>query len=444
MLDNLGMKKQTVKTIVAVVVILAGVDVGITYFVGQQSEKAYRKTIELLNNTPGVQATVVSFNKGFFRSAATSEVIVGQDHYNLQDTLINGPIAIDFKRPLNTRFCLAMVKSELITPTLNVPVEARVVFPFWGGAHFFSEGKTFQYTEDAAFVFEVTGWKATGFVNSKFDTFHFQNEIPTINIISKVMGDKDKTQIKDITLKVDYQQIADASNLKVHYIIGAISSAMMNSDISKLNLEGDLDLKSDNFDTLFKMNFDKLVFKNENIGPVSLQLKLEHLDKALFEFLRKVAFKTPISSQDIEETIKTVLKRGVVLKVDDTQATFKDGTFVLQTNVSMGGPELKEPITMDSVMADSTGNLYVSLPKSIFNTLLQNNATFKLMQDPTFKALDPDAQQKRIAEEMIRVTDNLKKNEILTETDQASVIKFSFAKGHFMVEGKEVPKPSLE
>lgn len=432
--------KQKLIWIISIVAILILFDLGGKYYVGRQSERAYRRSVDLINDTPGVQAKVVSYVPGFFKSSASTTVHLANENYTTNDIILPGPIVFDKRFPF-IHFCLAKVISQISPSPFNVPIIAEWQFPYFGGMTLYSESKAFEYQEPNA-VLTGSGWVAKGKIDRRFETYTFENSIPLMTIRNKSMGEEAGTELKDAKVYVAYHKKSGEEDLKITYDIAEIATLDKKAQFGKLGFQGELYLKPDTFDTVLKFKINEALFQKKQIGPLSLHLKVENIDRVLFNLFLKKANPT-VQQMDLTEITARVLKRGVTLSVGEWQATLPEGQFDMRTHFTVGGPEIKEPINADGILLTLMGDLYFSLPKASFRSLVENHVFSKLTKDPDFSKSSELDKKAKVQEETTRLIDVLKQSGVLVETEKNVILKFSFSKGRWLVNGQEIPKPSL-
>lgn len=410
------------KKIILAIILISAVELGLTYYVSFETEKAYNKTIQLINSSPNMSAKLISYQRGLFRAEALTEIKQGQDTYVLKDHILHGPIVFDTTNPF-IKFCIGLVHSQISPSPLNTPIEAELAFSYFGGATIKTSSQSFVY-QDKDTILEGSGWKGRGKINAKFDTYQFENSVPEMIIHNKSTPNSG-TQIKNAKIAIEYHQGNKEDQFKITYIIDDARTLDQFAILTNLHLTGNFTSNQETFDSNIQFNFDKINLQARALGPASISFKIENIDKKILELIARKATLQPSDQLDTDAIYTKALQRVISLTINELEINLPEGKLSLQSQAKIGSEMLTPPLTADKILQTLKGKVTLSLPKELFNSFIDGYVKASLEKDPNYKNLLDAEKMTKFTEEKDHLIDSLKKSEILSETDDLSIIKFS-------------------
>lgn len=433
-----------------ILAILVIIELGLTYYVGFESEKAYNRTIELINRTPNIQARNISYQRGFFRSSAITEVRQGSETFVLENKILHGPIIIDTHFSPYIRFGLGLMRSQIShapvsTPVpqeslTKAPIDAELLFSYFGGAILKTSSPDFTYQDQYTRV-EGKSWSGKGSINSKFDSFNFEYLFPEMTI-ANASTPNFGTKLKNAKVSFLFEKgDSTADEFQVNYKIEDTSTLDNSAQVSNFNATAEFTIYPEFFDSSFNLSFDKLRIQNGSIGPAVLNLSVGNLDKKIFTwFLQKGYQNTTAENQ--EQMFTQALQRGISLAINPFEIAIPEGIISLEAQGKIGNKTLTAPLTGDKLLATLQGDLTLSVPKVLFDGFLNGYIKASVEKDPKFKDLSDAEKMAKFKTERDQFINNLKHDEILTESDQVSVFTLNSSKQYNIFKQQpQVPVP---
>jgi len=472
--------------IVVILLVIAIAEIGGSYYVGGLAEQKYRHLITLMNDTPGVQAEVVSYERSWFKSQAVVKIHSFEGTQLLPSTILHGPVIIDPSLTVPVQFQLAVLKT-VITPHSPLlfgmpgPINLIMPFSFFGEIHFQLLQKPVDYQGNKIYI-SSQGLEGGGRISKNFDTYLVETYYP--NVIVRENKEKVGPQVEFQGFKTDFkfQHLSDTEKrLEAHYELDKILGEQgLPGSLEALMMNHVLNIHPTMLDGEFEMGLKSIAFLTNQLGPGHIKIKFNNIDKAAAISLFKNGLmiqnksnppsaatgpstgttgpspSTPPTAPSTDATTPPDLgKKNLIdllskrphFTLEDFNVTLPEGTITAKGDIAIGGPEFNnvpDPDKISDILLQTLeGNFDAVMPKTLLRAMVKNRVAGDLSRDPQFQTFDLTQREIAIETQVNQFMAVLSKNGILNEKDTENYeIKLSFSKGHWMVEGKPVELPS--
>lgn len=382
------MKKLTGFVIILAVLILGGY-----YGMGILTEKTIKKNIEIVNQSNGLSAEMLQYDRGFYSSdakvkwrlhvpegvtkdaAGQAQIIPAQDYQmELPVHIKHGPVFF-----ADNRLRFGMGYAESVIPFPNQYTEQfNKLFTKESIKPQLDLNIFVNYLNQSTINLNVPSFKLIAQDGSgQMNSMGMESTTLITSNVDKVVGDfvikgmefsKDTSKMVLKKVSSDYDLHQTNSGLMLGNLTFTLSSMMVTDkdnkilNIDNLVVRSDSDVKSDLFHMNFIMSLKSLFTNGQTYGPGELKLSLSNLDS-------EIVGKLNAQVQELQN--KPELERQQALL----------GMIPMLPKLLSKGPELElSTLTLKLPQGMLNGNLLVTLPKS------ESSNPFELIQKIEGKA----------------------------------------------------------
>lgn len=403
------------KKFIGLVVVLAVLVLGSYYGMGYLTERKVKESLNFVNRSNGLAATIVQYNRGWFTSTANlnwhvhvpeqtvqkdgqTQTIPAQD-YNMQMpvTIYHGPVIFSHR---GVKFGLGYAHTDL-----KMPVEYTQQFN-----NLFTTESTqptvavdffVNYAGNSSIDMSVPAFKLIAKEGNS--VFQWQGMSTTTNLSSnlkKVGGnitidgltyqkDKINTKMSAVTSEYNLHQtdkglfLGDAS-------VSFPSFVVMDSDkkifeLGQFDVHSDSDIDNGLFNSHFKTSLEKIIANNKTYGPGSLEVSIRNLDaealSRLNEEAKKIQQGTDAERQRAMLTmlpeLPKLLSKGAEFEITEMNFVMPEGTIEGNLLVSLPKGEMGNPFELLQKMK---GNGKLKVPAVVVKQLVTESIKQKMLE----------------------------------------------------------------
>lgn len=446
--DILIMKKLT-SSIIGVVVALAILDGGASYYIGIKGKARFEQLIAFANENHGPFYQILSYQRGIFKSEVITEInFLNVAQTKIKHTIYHGPIIIGASKskPLNMQ--LAVIRSEPIemSPTLNIPFTAYTIFKFNGLTKTETTGTAFEIKRPN---YQITspGWTTHSKISKDLRQIEGDFSLPEITI--QVMGMP--VVLKDI--RIHTKQNRESFDLWLGDFMFSMGDALQKDqkiEISQLKLEIDAAPSNQAVNFTWGLDFSKLAMAALAYGPLHFKMEIANLDPEGLKMMsapqKNIGAKSDpqVAIQEkarMEGALQKLLLKQPKLTILPGQITIPQGDIKVDAQLTVGGPDIILPIDKDNILKTMDGYFHAVAPKDILRQGLTAGVMQELQKDPNFLQMTTEQKQQHMNQQLDLKIQKLKADGILTEQANEFDIKITITKGRWVVNGKEVEHP---
>lgn len=406
------------KKLTGLVVILAVLILGGYYGMGVITEQTVKNNLEIVNQSNGLFAEVVEYNRGWFKSNATlnwrlhvpermvksasgqSQAEPAQD-YQMQMplTIYHGPFIFADD---GLKFGMGYAKTDLTLPAKY----AEQFNTFFTGestkpkmdmsllVNYFNSSKVNMAIPEFKLIakqgnaqFDWKGMSSTMKVTSSMD------EIDGSFTIDGMRFTKDDVIATTGEIASEYNLHKTDSGLFLgDASLNFPSLLVMNKDrkmfeLSNFDANTDSDIDSGLFSSHFKSSLNKIVANGKTYGPGNLEMAIRNLDADVLARINEQATKaqhgTDIEKQQamfaIVPELPKLFSRGPEFEISQMSFTMPEGTVEGSLMISLPKGDTTNPLEM---MQKVQGQGKLKVPAAVLKMLLSESAKQKLASNP--------------------------------------------------------------
>ena len=382
------MKKLTGFVIILAVLILGGY-----YGMGILTEKTIKKNIEIVNQSNGLTAEMLQYDRGFYSSdakvkwrlhvpeavtkdaAGQTQIIPAQDYQmELPFHIKHGPVFFADNR---LRFGMGYAESVIPFPT-QYTEQFNKLFTKESIKPQLDLNVFVNYLNQSTINLNVPSFKLIAQDGSgQMNSMGMESTTLITSNVDKVVGDfvikgmefsKDTSKVVLKKVSSDYDLHQTKSGLMLGNLTFTLSSMMVTDkdkkilNIDNLVVRSDSDIKSDLFHMNFIMSLKSLFSNGQTYGPGDLKLSLSNLDS-------EIVGKLNAQVQELQNKPESERQQALL------------GMIPLLPKLFSKGPELElSTLTLKLPQGMLNGNLLLTLPKS------ESSNPFELIQKIEGKA----------------------------------------------------------
>ncbi|WED43202.1 YdgA family protein [Legionella cardiaca] len=363
------------KKFIGLVVILAALVLGSYYGMGYLTEQKVKESLNFVNRSNGVAASIVKYDRGWFTSKATlnwrvhipeqtiqnngqTQTLPAKD-YNMQMpiTIYHGPVIFSQH---GVKFGLGYAHTTLAMPQeyveqfnslfTNESTKPNVVIDFFvnyfGNSSIDMSVPAFKlFAKEGNATFEWLGMSTSTNVSSNLDKVGGNITIDGLNF----QKDKVNTKMSAITSEYNLHRtdkglfLGDASLSFPSFVV--MDSDKKLFELGQFDIHSDSDIEDGLFSSHFKTSVEKIIANEKTYGPGNLEVAIRNLDADALARLNEQA-------QQVQQGTDAERQRAMLAMLPELPKLFSKGAEF----------EITE---MNFVMPQGTveGNLMVSLPK---------------------------------------------------------------------------------
>ncbi|KTD22214.1 putative membrane protein YdgA-like protein [Legionella lansingensis] len=363
------------KKFIGLVVILAVLVLGSYYGMGYLTEQKVKESLNFVNRSDGLAATIVKYDRGWFTSTATlnwhihipeqttqtngkTETTPAQDYkMQMPVTIYHGPVIFSDK---GVKFGLGYAHTALKMPAeytqqfntlfTSESTSPTVVIDFFvsylGNSNVDMSVPAFKlFAKEGNATFEWLGMSTSTNFSSDLDKVGGNITIDGLSF------KKDQVNTKMSTVTSEYNLhrtdkglfLGDASLSFPSFVV--MDSDKKLFELGQFDIHSDSDIENGLFNSHFKTSIEKIVANNKTYGPGSLEVAIRNLDADALARLNAQA-------QQVQQGTEAERQRAMLAMLPELPKLFSKGAEF-------------EVTEMNFVMPQGTieGNLMVSLPK---------------------------------------------------------------------------------
>lgn len=431
---------RKINPLLILILIIVGLGLGASYFVGIIAEERYRDAIQVMNEMPGTNVNIASYERGLLQSDADLVFKIMGSDYTIKSKIYHGPVIFKKgKSGFPVQFKLAYVVNQLVGTTLPTavtdlnPLTWSFAFPYTGGMEVWSNSLP-STIEQGNLVVKAQGWDASGQISRNWDSYDISTASPGFSI----SGKGQTTPLVDfqmIQIHSDLQKTPNSKVAKVDYHVNKILFPEQNVEIQKPEILAQFITYKEAVDMLFSMTLDNVLLgiagQGLKVGSEHLQLRFENLDLAAMQLLFKNA-NTGLNPEQIQEFTNKMVKRGPKIFMDKSVFHLPNGTIVSEGKLIVKGEAVQDPNNIEDVLKNAEGDLLVQVTKALFRDSVIQLQMQNLMQNPSFKALPEDQKQATLQRSMDDFINALMKGGVLKDLGENYEIKATFRNGEWV------------
>lgn len=364
------MKKST--AVVSVVVALAVIYTGSSWYVGRRAESVVRQAItsdnQLIANSlgaggPSAKLAVESYQRGIFSSDAVYSLTVEDKQgktteIKLADHLDHGPFPFSQVRRGDFRPVMVVSRAQLLptaatqqwfdtrTDKTQAPVTSLTTLLFSGTGHSAWRFQPFNASKGGS---TFSGGTVTVDLSNRF-----RDKVTTAAFDDFRMKDE-SGELHAQHVKIDSQSSAtDSSNAKAKSTVSIGTFTLVSTDNQPLTVNGwrlvlDGALVNGLFGGAAHYQFEHILSGQANLGSLAIAATVSHLDvkalDAVNEAYRQARGKdgsTPALNQALQEKTLAFLATEPAVSIDNIQWKTPKGESTLKANLQLTKPDLAQ------------------------------------------------------------------------------------------------------
>lgn len=483
------------KKFIGLVVILAALVLGSYYGMGYLTEQKVKESLNFVNRSNGLAASIVEYKRGWFTSKALLSWQVhvpeqtvennGQTQttpakdYKMQMpvTIYHGPVIVSKH---GVKFGLGYAHTKLAMPPeyteqfnnlfTNESTKPNIVVDFFvnyfGNSSIDMSVPAFKlFAKDGNATFEWMGMSTTTSVSSDLD------KVGGNITVDGLTFKKDKIDTKMSTITSEYNLhktdkglfLGDASLSFPSFVV--MDSDKKLFELGQFDIHSDSDIEDGLFSSHFKTSVEKIVANSQTYGPGNLEVAVRNLDADALARINEQAQQVQ-QGTDAERQramlamlpeLPKLFSKGAEFEVTEMNFVMPQGTVEGNLLVSLPKGEMGNPFEL---MQKIQGNGKLKMPAAVVKQLMTESIKQKMMSpqaqtdgqtaaattQPTQQQSNPDttaqaaANSSDVSQQAVTLADKqlatLVQNGVLTQQGTDYVIEVSLNQGQFTINGK--------